>query len=142
MARARVLALLISSPSNETMTSPARRAFAQKRESKVTRGKRAVTHVRLLQKLHAAAHVECRLETGRTHQIRVHLSDTGHPLLADPVYGGRPRDPRLKQAAEALGRQALHAGTLGFAHPVSGDALRFEAPPPDDFAKALSDLAE
>lgn len=110
--------------------------------SKVTRGKRAVTHVRRLSTLHGAALVACTLETGRTHQIRVHMADSGHPLLGDPVYGGRPRDPRVKAAAQALGRQALHAGVLGFAHPVDGRALRFEAPPPPDFERALLDLAE
>jgi 23S rRNA pseudouridine1911/1915/1917 synthase len=81
-----------------------------------------------------AVYVACRLETGRTHQIRVHLSEAGHPLLGDTLYGGRAaaRSPRIN-------RQALHAATLGFEHP-DGHALRFEAEPPADFAAALDDL--
>jgi len=106
--------------------------------SRTTRGKRAVTHLRCLERLHGAALVECRLETGRTHQIRVHLSDHGFPILADPVYGRRSRDPRVLAAAEAIGRQALHAGVLAFVHPVGGVPMRFETPPPADFEAALA----
>lgn len=107
---------------------------------RVARGKRALTHVRLLERLHAASLVECTLETGRTHQIRVHLSEAGHPLLGDPLYGRTPRDPLLAAASAALGRQALHARLLGFDHPESGVHLRFEAEPPADFARALEQL--
>jgi 23S rRNA pseudouridine1911/1915/1917 synthase len=106
--------------------------------SKVREGKRAVTHVRVLERLEGACLVECRLETGRTHQIRMHLSEAGHALLADPVYGKTPRDPLLRAAAEAIGRQALHAHVLGFVHPRSGARMHFEAEPPDDFQSALS----
>jgi 23S rRNA pseudouridine1911/1915/1917 synthase len=74
--------------------------------------------------------VVCKLHTGRTHQIRVHLASTGHPLLADTLYGGRPE--------LGLTRQALHAYRLSFEHPATGDTLRFEAPPPEDFASAWS----
>lgn len=109
---------------------------------RVTQGKRAVTHVRVLERLHQAALVECRLETGRTHQIRMHLSEAGYPLLADPVYGRTARDPRLTAAAEAIGRQALHARLLGFRHPSSGEALHFEAPAPADFMAALQVLRD
>ncbi len=110
--------------------------------SKVREGKRAVTHARVIESLAggAAAYVRCALETGRTHQIRVHLSDAGFPLLGDALYGRRPRDARVRAVAEALGRQALHAEVLGFAHPVTGAPLRFESPPPDDFARALAAL--
>lgn len=108
--------------------------------SKVKAGKRAVTHLRLERALVGAALVRCRLETGRTHQIRVHMADHGFPLLGDPVYGRTPRDARLKLAHEQLGRQALHARVLGFVHPISGDRLRFEIEPPDDFARALCAL--
>ncbi len=108
--------------------------------SKLTKGRRAVTHVERLELLHGASWVRCRLETGRTHQIRVHLAEHGHALLGDPVYGGRPRDARLREAADALGRQALHAAVLGFPHPVTGTALRFEAPLPADLSRALEAL--
>ncbi len=90
-----------------------------------------------IERLHGAALVRCRLETGRTHQIRVHLAEHGWPLLADPIYGRPPRDPRLRQAAAAIGRQALHARVLGFRHPVTDQPLRFEAEPPPDFDRAL-----
>ena len=110
--------------------------------SKAREGKRAVTHVRVLEALAggAAAYVRCNLETGRTHQIRVHLSDAGFPLLGDPLYGRRARDPQVRAVAEALGRQALHAEVLGFAHPITGQPLRFESEPPEDFRVALAAL--
>ncbi|MFW6050090.1 MAG: RluA family pseudouridine synthase [Myxococcota bacterium] len=108
--------------------------------ARVARGKRAVTHVRVLERLHGAALVECRLETGRTHQIRVHLAEQGTPVLGDSVYGRSPRDPVVREAARALGRQALHAGVLGFVHPVTGETLTFETPPPADFERALGAL--
>ncbi len=108
--------------------------------TKVLRGKRAVTHLRVRERLFGAALVECTLETGRTHQIRVHLADAGYPLLGDPVYGKPPKDARLRAAATTLARQALHARLLAFAHPVSGAPLRFETAPPADFAAALEAL--
>ncbi|HVZ32094.1 MAG TPA: RluA family pseudouridine synthase [Polyangiaceae bacterium] len=108
--------------------------------SKVRTGKRAVTHVTRERELHGAALLRCRLETGRTHQIRVHLADYGHPLLGDPLYGKPPKDPSVRTAATELGRQALHARLLGFTHPTSGERLRFEVAPPADFARALAQL--
>jgi 23S rRNA pseudouridine1911/1915/1917 synthase len=105
--------------------------------SRVTRGKHAITHLFVRERVHGGALVACRLETGRTHQIRVHLAEHGTPVLGDPVYGRPPRDPVLRQAAAGLGRQALHAAVLGFAHPVTGAPLRFETPPPPDFEAAL-----
>ncbi len=110
--------------------------------SKVSRGKKAVTYVEALEPLHGATLVRCTLETGRTHQIRVHLADGGHPLIGDPVYARVPRDPRLAEVHRALGRQALHAAVLGFRHPVTEEALRFEVAPPDDFTAALDALRE
>lgn len=112
----------------------------KKFSSKVTGGKPAVTHWQLVEALHGAALVRLRLETGRTHQIRVHASDHGWPLLGDPVYGFRQRDERLAAAATALNRQALHASTLAFAHPVSGERLSFEAPLPADLQATLAAL--
>ncbi len=93
-----------------------------------------------------AAHVECRLMTGRTHQIRVHMSSRGHPLIGDPVYGGgRKLLPKTAPAdvfatVSAFKRQALHAATLGFIHPLTGEELRFERAPPADFAALVAAL--
>ncbi len=109
--------------------------------SKVKTGKRAVTHVHVLARLQGATHVACTLETGRTHQIRVHLAESGTPVLGDPLYGRPPRDARVRALGEQLGHQALHARVLGFVHPTSGAFLRFEVDVPDDFVAALRILA-
>jgi 23S rRNA pseudouridine1911/1915/1917 synthase len=106
--------------------------------SRVATGKQAITVMRVLERLHFASLVSCKLETGRTHQIRVHLSEHGHPLLADALYGRASADPRLAEAERAIGRQALHARLLGFAHPASGERMRFELEPPQDFQRALA----
>ena len=106
------------------------------------RGKHAVTHYKLLEALRAASLVECRLETGRTHQVRVHMTSIGHPLLGDPLYG---RDPKpLRGILQQLGfrRQALHAASLGFIHPASGEALHFASPLPADFTALLEELRD
>ena len=111
--------------------------------SRVEQGKSAVTSVLVLERLlgDRAALVECRLETGRTHQIRVHLSEqTKTPLLGDALYKASRLPPELEPAAAAIGRQALHARVLGFTHPLSGERLRFEAPLPADFQRALEML--
>lgn len=118
----------------------ARSAANRKKVAIVAGGKRAVTHYSLLQPLRDAALVECRLETGRTHQVRVHMASLGHALLGDPVYG------RTKQAhrgvIETLGfrRQALHAARLGFIHPITGDALSFDSAMPRDMQELFSQL--
>jgi len=104
------------------------------------RGKRAVTHLETVEVLHGSTLVRCRLETGRTHQIRVHLADHGHPVLGDPLYGRSPGDPVLRRVSQALGRQALHATLLAFDHPITGAPLRFETEPPEDFRRALDSL--
>lgn len=109
--------------------------------SKVTAGKRAVTHVRPLEHFGPhATYVGCRLETGRTHQIRVHLADNRTPILGDALYGKLPKHPVLREAAIALNRPALHARVLGFIHPMTGKPMRFEVDPPADFQLALTML--
>ncbi len=92
-------------------------------------GKSALTEVSLLAQAQAGCLLKCRLHTGRTHQIRVHLAHAGHPLLADLLYGGTP--------AAGLSRQALHAWRLAFDHPVTGESMVFQAAPPEDFSQAL-----
>jgi len=140
------LALTVGTPAAGTIkTLHARDPKSRLRfTSRTTEGKAAVTHVRVLERLAGgrAAYIECRLETGRTHQIRVHLSEQCKtPLLADAVYGGRPSmAPDMLEITAALGRHALHAAVLGFVHPISGKSMRFEVPPPPDFARALEAL--
>ena len=104
------------------------------------RGKHAVTHYRLIETLASAALVECRLETGRTHQVRVHMASIGHSLLGDPVYGRNPQ--RLKPILTQLhfARQALHAAELGFIHPVTGEAQSHASALPADMAGLLVEL--
>ncbi len=104
------------------------------------RGRRAVTHYRVVEPLAGAALVECRLETGRTHQIRVHMSSIGHALLGDPVYG-RSR-PAIAAILAPLGfrRQALHAAHLGFVHPVGGAPLAFTSVMPGDMTAVIHAL--
>lgn len=96
-------------------------------------GKDAVTHYRVLERFGNSTYVECRLETGRTHQIRVHMTSIGHPLLGDEVYGSSKNSYHLQG-------QALHAMILGFVHPVTGEYMEFEAPLPDYFLKLLDKL--
>ena len=110
------------------------------------RGRHAATNWRLVEAFGPASLIVCRLETGRTHQIRVHMASIGHPLLGDSVYGAgfKTKAARLGEAARAaladLGHQALHASVLGFEHPMTGQTLRFESPPPEDFTRLLKAL--
>ncbi|MFN3515641.1 MAG: RluA family pseudouridine synthase [Novosphingobium sp.] len=106
------------------------------------RGKHAVTHYRTVEAFAAASLVECRLETGRTHQVRVHMASIGHALLGDPVYGRTPTRFRPLLNRLRFARQALHAAVLGFIHPVTGAARRFEATLPADMAGLLVELRE
>ena len=113
-------------------------------------GRHAVTRVRIVERYgtpEILAQVECWLETGRTHQIRVHMVHAGHGLIGDPVYGGRRKLAQKAFSPEALGaisgfnRQALHAAVLGFEHPVTGESLRFEAPLPEDFETLINHIS-
>ncbi len=112
----------------------------KKFSSRVRAGKRAVTNWAVAERFPGAARIEARLETGRTHQVRVHLAALGCPLLGDKTYGRPPRDPKVRAIAEALGRQALHARVLGFVHPATGKKLSFESQPPPDMQAALAAL--
>jgi 23S rRNA pseudouridine1911/1915/1917 synthase len=113
----------------------------KKFSSRVTRGKPAVTHYRVEDMLgRDAALVRCRLETGRTHQIRVHFADHGAAVVGDPLYGRRHRGASMAEAARALGRQALHAAVLGFAHPITHERLRFESSLPEDMRALIATL--
>jgi 23S rRNA pseudouridine1911/1915/1917 synthase len=109
------------------------------------RGREAVTYFRVLERFGVASLLALELETGRTHQIRVHLRFTGHPILGDPNYGTTdfadwPVPDETRQALEALPGQALHAEQLGLTHPVTGEYMEFAAPPPPEFQRALDAL--
>jgi 23S rRNA pseudouridine1911/1915/1917 synthase len=134
-----------------TIEAPLGRATADRKKMAVTRGGRpAKTQYKVVRSFSEPGSptlIECRLETGRTHQIRVHLAHLGHPLLGDPAYGrgflasARRLSPAAREALETLGRQALHAGVLGFEHPVTGEFLRLTSPLPADFRKLVAALA-
>ena len=108
-------------------------------------GRHAITHYRVLSRYRAHSLLAVMLDTGRTHQIRVHMASEGHPIVGDPVYGGRPRVPRgaaseLLECLRGFRRQALHAFRLRFAHPASGEAMQFEAPLPEDMRALIAAL--
>ena len=131
-------------PSSGTIDAPLARSAANRKKIAIVegaRGKRAVTHYRMLRPLREAALTECRLETGRTHQVRVHMAAIGHPLLGDPVYG-RTR-PAHREVLKRLNfhRQALHAAELGFVHPVSKENLTFKSPLPSDIQELFGALS-
>ena len=110
-------------------------------------GKEAVTHYRVIDRFKHHTHVKCILETGRTHQIRVHMAYVEHPLIADPMYGGKIRFPKkaeeeLKDVLKGFNRQALHAKKLTLMHPISGEEMSWEAPLPKDLDDLLKALAK
>ena len=110
-------------------------------------GKDAITHYRVIDRFAHHTHVKAILETGRTHQIRVHLSHLGYPLIGDPMYGGKIRFPKkadetLKSALKGFNRQALHAKKLTLIHPISGETMSWKAPLPADMLALLDILAE
>ena len=133
----------VPNPPSGTVDAPLARSSANRQKMAIVedgRGKRAVTHYRLVRPLRGASLTECRLETGRTHQVRVHMASLGHPLLGDPVYG-RTR-PEHRDLLKSLGfhRQALHAAELGFVHPVSKENLSFKSPLPSDIQELFGAL--
>ncbi|BFI95124.1 MAG: 23S rRNA pseudouridine(1911/1915/1917) synthase RluD [Rhodanobacter sp.] len=110
-------------------------------------GKHAVTHYRLRERFRAHSLLQCNLETGRTHQIRVHLTHIGHPLVGDPLYGGglklpKRAAPELVAALRGFRRQALHAERLAFEHPATGASMSFDAPRPDDMTALIAALRD
>lgn len=122
----------------------ARSATNRKKMARVEdgRGKHAVTHYRTINDFDGATLIECRLETGRTHQVRVHMASIGHPLLGDPVYGRNPQRLRPILSQLHFARQALHAAELGFIHPVTEARHSFAAPLPADMAGLLVELEQ
>lgn len=128
-------------PPSGTIDAPLARSPHDRRKVAIAAGgKRAVTHYQLLQPLDGAALVECRLETGRTHQVRVHMASIGHALLGDPVYGRTAQPHRALLARLGFQRQALHAAVLGFVHPVTSNTLRFESEMPTDMQELFRHL--
>jgi len=129
-----------------TVDEPIGRHRTQRTKMAVRRdGRAAVTHYRIETRYRAHTLARVRLETGRTHQIRVHMAHAGYPIVGDPVYGGRRRipagaTPALKSALEGFHRQALHAARLSFSHPKSGKPVKYEAPIPPDLADLLGAL--
>ncbi|UIJ43575.1 RluA family pseudouridine synthase [Sphingomonas cannabina] len=132
----------VPSPQGKVDAPIARSVNNRKKMSLVAegKGKHAVTHWRLLKPLFHAALVECRLETGRTHQVRVHMASIGHPLLGDPVYGRTKTEHRALLETLNFRRQALHAAHLGFIHPVTSTALAFDSEMPADMQELFTEL--
>ena len=126
-----------------TIDAPLARSSANRKKIAIVgegRGKRAVTHYRIVESLKGAALVECRLETGRTHQVRVHMASIGHPLLGDPVYGRVRNEQREILKRLNFHRQALHAAELGFVHPVTKAKLSFKSALPSDIQELFGAL--
>ncbi len=144
------LAVVCGTPTEVTGTIDARIARSRRDRRRMTTvktdGRHAVTHYEVLERYPQFALVQLTLETGRLHQIRVHLQHIGHPVAGDTVYGGERRalndadTPALKQALAQLKRQALHARLLGFEHPVTGESLTFSAPMPKDIQRIVDAL--
>lgn len=107
----------------------------------VANGKEARTHYKVIRSFSGCTLLECILESGRTHQIRVHMQHVGHPLVGDPVYGKKPSSSSNAALLAAFPRQALHAKRLAFLHPASGESMAFESPIPEDMAHLLAQLA-
>ena len=129
-------------PGTGSVDEPIGRHPTQRTRMVVVRGgKPAVTHFDRIEQFESCARLKVRLETGRTHQIRVHMQHLGFPLLGDPVYGRKPR-PADPASVTHLERQALHATSLGLKHPVTGEVMQFDRPLPDDMLALLESLRE
>lgn len=124
-----------------------RHPIDRKKMTVIGSGKQAVTHYRVEQRYRAHTHIRCKLKTGRTHQIRVHMAHIRYPLLGDPAYGGRLRLPKgaseaTKEVLQGFKRQALHAGLLGFIHPTTGEEVSWRVEIPEDMQNVLDVLAK
>ena len=132
------------SPAEGTIATRIGRSDANRKKMAVldknsSRGKHAVTHYKVLQRLDSASLIECRLETGRTHQVRVHCASIGHSLLGDPLYGRTPAKLRSLLKDLHFERQALHAASLGFDHPVTGEWIEFSSDLPTDMRELIDE---
>jgi 23S rRNA pseudouridine1911/1915/1917 synthase len=132
-------------PAEGTIDRPVgRHPKERKKMAVVAGGREARTRYRTLERFHGCSLVELELETGRTHQIRVHLASIGHPVVGDPVYGGAQwkgvQEGRVRSLLRSLGRQALHASRLELVHPRSGEPLVFESPLPEDIQRVVEGL--
>ena len=137
----------VDAPIDRHPSDRTRMAVVNRRDDEDERGRDAVSHYRVIARFRGHTHVRVQLETGRTHQIRVHMAHIGHPLVGDPVYGGRPRlpkggSPEMIRAIQQFPRQALHARRLGLVHPATGADMSWESPLPTDMAELLRVLAE
>ncbi|HEX8616751.1 MAG TPA: RluA family pseudouridine synthase [Thermoanaerobaculia bacterium] len=147
LVRKEYVAVVYGTPSSDRGTIDApigRDPRDRKRMAVVSDGRRAITDYQIAERLRYVSVVRCRLRTGRTHQIRVHMKHLGHPIIGDPAYSG-PQwrgipDKKLQRVIEAFPRQALHAAKLTFAHPASGDTVTVEAPLPNDLRELLNAL--
>ena len=143
LRRYQAIASGIPNPTSGIVDAPLARSAANRQKMAIVaegRGKRAVTHYRMIERLREAALIECRLETGRTHQVRVHMASIGHPLLGDPVYGRSKSVHRELLNQLDFRRQALHAAELGFLHPVSKQPLSFKSALPSDMQELFRAL--
>ncbi len=133
------------SPAEGTVDARLGRSDANRKKMAVlpknsSRGKHAVTHYKRLKRLDHSALIECHLETGRTHQVRVHCASIGHALLGDPLYGRTPKSLKPLLSSLKFARQALHAAELGFLHPISQESLRFTSDLPGDMQELIDEL--
>lgn len=131
-----------------TINAPVGRHKIQRKRMAVSEsGKAATTHYRIIKKFRTHTFIRIQLETGRTHQIRVHMAHIRHPLVGDPLYGGRPRFPKgapetLRQYLQSFPRQALHASKLSLRHPITGEEMSREAPLPEDLETLIAKLED